>query len=96
MTLLDLVGVIPDWVDQAACGTNSSVDPEIFFPHPGQNNEDDNRGTLNICRRCPVNQACAEYAFTQNIEHGIWGGITERKRRKIKRDARAARRKVAS
>ena len=36
-----------------------------------------------ICRDCPVKGTCLEYALEQRIDHGVWGGCSERERRRI-------------
>ena len=36
-----------------------------------------------ICKGCPVLDTCLEYALTERIEHGVWGGTSERERRRI-------------
>jgi WhiB family redox-sensing transcriptional regulator len=36
-----------------------------------------------ICAACPVQEACLEYALVQRIDHGVWGGCSERERRRI-------------
>lgn len=86
MSLLDLVGVIPAWMEHAACGTgvNPTINPEQFFPHPGQNSEQDTRVARSICTRCPVRGDCLKYAYDNNIQDGIWGGLTDRTRRRLK------------
>jgi len=43
-----------------------------------------------VCARCPVADACREYALANNITHGVWGGTSERQRRRILRDRRRA------
>lgn len=56
------------------------MDPNLFFadsqgsqPHAAQK----------VCRRCPVQQQCAEFAVRHHIRHGVWGGLTEKKRRTL-------------
>lgn len=46
---------------------------------------------IELCNQCPVQMACLDYALANNIDHGIWGGTSERGRRRI----RKARRNVA-
>lgn len=77
-----LVGLVPPWVADAACG-RPGIDPEMFFPPPGKTGLDDTKDVREFCRHCPVVQACAEYAIRNEIDHGIWGGLTDRSRRKI-------------
>ncbi len=65
-----------DWTEQALC---AQVDPEAFFPEKG--------GTTNpakrICARCPVLANCLAYALENKIHFGVWGGLSERERRRI-------------
>jgi WhiB family redox-sensing transcriptional regulator len=64
-----------------ALGRCRGEDPEMFFPVDGS-------GFVvarELCRRCRVRQACLEYALDQHIEHGVWGGVSERERQRINR-----------
>jgi WhiB family redox-sensing transcriptional regulator len=62
------------------------VTPDTFFPESGNQV----RAALRICTGCVVKEACLEYALNNHIDHGIWGGASERGRRRI-----AARRRDA-
>jgi WhiB family redox-sensing transcriptional regulator len=53
--------------------------PARFFPSDGVGVEIARR----ICATCPVKERCLEYALTQRIDHGVWGGCSERERRRI-------------
>ncbi|MBI2051355.1 WhiB family transcriptional regulator [Candidatus Roizmanbacteria bacterium] len=57
------------------------VDPEIFFPNSG----DEVSQAKAICAECYVKVECLEYALKNNEKFGIWGGLTERERRRIRR-----------
>jgi WhiB family transcriptional regulator, redox-sensing transcriptional regulator len=74
------------WRELAACrGTNL----EVFFPGRGESAG----SARQICAACPVHQPCPDYAITNRITHGIWGGLTERERRALQsRWVRASRR----
>lgn len=76
----------PD-LPSAAC-YDGDDDPEIFFPAPGHANVEDPlvQQAIDICRRCDVREACLQWALNHD-EHGIWGGLTERERRKLERGA---------
>lgn len=63
-----------NWVDFARC---RGMDPERFFGR----NLSEAREAIQTCERCHVRQDCLEYAVSQNIEIGVWGGLTERQRR---------------
>jgi len=53
--------------------------PAIFFPSDGVGVEIAKR----ICVDCSVKQPCLEYALENRIDHGVWGGTSERQRRRI-------------
>ncbi|HMT48994.1 WhiB family transcriptional regulator [Dietzia sp. UBA5065] len=68
------------WQDRALC---SQTDPEAFFPEKGGST----REAKKICTGCEVKAECLEYALANDERFGIWGGLSERERRRIKRDA---------
>lgn len=72
------------WMDRARC---ASMGPRWFF---GETAEDAGVAKT-ICLRCPVMGACANYALTNKIEHGVWGATSARDRRKILKQRRLAR-----
>ena len=59
-------------------------DPASFFPSDGVGVERARR----ICAECPVRIECLEYALEYRIDHGVWGGASERERRRILRSRR--------
>lgn len=61
-------------------------EPSFFFPSDGVGVDRARR----VCATCPVVSECLEYALTHRIEHGVWGGASERERRRILRSRRAA------
>lgn len=69
------------WVSLADC---KSQNPNIFFPSDGPGVEIARR----ICATCVVKEPCLEYALEHRIEHGVWGGASERERRRILRRRR--------
>ena len=69
------------WRQRAAC---RGVDPDIFYPVTDEDSED----AKAICRACPVQQACLEWALQSREKDGVWGGATERERRRILRRRR--------
>jgi WhiB family redox-sensing transcriptional regulator len=73
-----------EWGDQARC---RGVDPEQFFVRGSANA----RSAVKVCSRCGVKDACLEYALDNEIDFGIWGGLTERQRRAFLRRAAVAR-----
>ncbi|MBV8981169.1 MAG: WhiB family transcriptional regulator [Acidimicrobiia bacterium] len=60
--------------------------PSRFFPSDGVGVEIARR----ICADCPVRASCLEYALRNGIDHGVWGGTSERERRRIARRRRTA------
>lgn len=60
--------------------------PETFFPSDGVGVE----RARKICKGCPVIEECLEYALSERIEHGVWGGCSERERRRILKRRKAA------
>ncbi|MDF2992320.1 MAG: WhiB family transcriptional regulator [Microbacterium sp.] len=68
------------WQTDALC---AQTDPEAFFPEKGGSTRDAKR----ICTSCDVKSECLEYALQNDERFGIWGGLSERERRKLKRRA---------
>lgn len=73
----------PPWMDDARCRTAA---PGDFFPSDGVGVERAKR----VCAECPVRAECLEYALAHRIEHGVWGGCSERERRRLSRARRLA------
>lgn len=67
-----------DWQEQALC---AQTDPEAFFPEKGGSTREAKR----ICRACGVRDECLEFALEHDERFGIWGGLSERERRRLKR-----------
>jgi WhiB family redox-sensing transcriptional regulator len=70
------------WTARAAC---QDADPGLFFPitwddHAGQDREQARR----ICRSCPVQAICLDWALRTGEPDGMWGGTTPEKRRRIR------------
>ncbi|MDO4630721.1 MAG: WhiB family transcriptional regulator [Corynebacterium sp.] len=68
-----------EWQDQALC---AQTDPEAFFPEKGGSTREAKR----ICQACAVRDECLEFALMNDERFGIWGGLSERERRRLKRD----------
>ncbi len=75
------------WQSRANC---MGVDPELFFPERGAST----REAKEICRGCVVRLDCMEFALANSEKFGIWGGLSERERRKIRR-SRALQRRIS-
>lgn len=71
---------LAEWKDEALC---RNVDPALFFPEGGESPD----GAKEVCRGCPVVEECLRYALA-NHEFGVWGGTTERDRRRMRRAKR--------
>lgn len=69
-----------------ALGRCKDMPPDIFFPSDGVGVEVARR----ICADCPAKEPCLEYAMTNHIDHGVWGGTSERERRRLARRRRLA------
>ncbi|MFZ4810266.1 MAG: WhiB family transcriptional regulator [Ilumatobacteraceae bacterium] len=77
---LSTAPVDPDSVTAwMADGNCRSYPPAAFFPSDGVGVD----RARKICATCPVIDTCLEYALEQRIEHGVWGGCSERERRRI-------------
>jgi WhiB family transcriptional regulator, redox-sensing transcriptional regulator len=63
------------------------MDPQVFFPSDGLGVQ----AATAICRDCPVRAACLEYALVNRIQHGVFGGESERARERILRERRRTR-----
>lgn len=79
LSLDDLFGAVEqEWQDQALC---AQTDPEAFFPEKGGSTREAKR----ICQACSVRDECLEYALEHDERFGIWGGLSDRERRRLKR-----------
>jgi len=67
---------LTEWMDQGNCRHEP---PSIFFPSDGVGVEVAKR----ICATCPVVDTCLTYALDNRIDHGVWGGSSERQRRRL-------------
>lgn len=78
--LFEMGGEEQEWQERALC---AQTDPEAFFPEKGGSTREAKR----ICAGCEVRSECLEYALEHDERFGIWGGLSERERRKLKRRA---------
>lgn len=65
------------WAAHAACANTS---PDLFFPDKGGSTA----AARAVCATCPVTTECLDYALRWRIPHGIWGGTSERERRRLR------------
>ena len=80
---LNLLFGLPEeqsWQERALC---AQTDPEAFFPEKGGST----REAKKVCLTCEVRGDCLEYALMNDERFGIWGGLSERERRKLKKKA---------
>jgi len=71
-------GLDRTWQRRANC---MGVDPELFFPERGAST----REAKEVCRGCVVREDCLEFAIANSEKFGIWGGMSERERRRVRR-----------
>lgn len=69
------------WKKEANC---LGIDPDLFFPERGVSSAQ----AKNVCLRCVVKEECLEYALQNGEKFGIWGGMSERERRVLRRERR--------
>jgi WhiB family transcriptional regulator, redox-sensing transcriptional regulator len=69
-----------EWQERALC---AQTDPEAFFPEKGGSTREAKR----VCLSCEVRVECLEYALANDERFGIWGGLSERERRRLKKQA---------
>lgn len=71
-----------------AAGACATEDYETFFPKPGQRNHV--REAKGICSGCSIRAECLEGALERGERFGIWGGLTERERMRLRGQRRQA------
>lgn len=72
-----------EWQDSALC---AQTDPEAFHPEKGGSTKEAKR----VCQACEVKDECLEYALEHNMRFGIWGGLSERERRRLQKSREEA------
>jgi WhiB family redox-sensing transcriptional regulator len=81
VTPMTALSTAATWRKRAAC---QGIDPQVFFPESDEDAEE----AKAICSMCPVRQPCLEHALAHREREGVWGGTTERERRRILRQRR--------
>ena len=71
--------------DWRAVGSCAAQDPDLWFAVGAA----EHKMAKKVCRECPVRRECLAYAMDKPVDHGIWGGLTERERRRYRRRAGA-------
>lgn len=69
-----------DWRAHGLC---AGTDPDLWFAVGAR----EHKLAKRICRSCPVRMECLAYAMDAPVDHGVWGGMTERERRRYRRIA---------
>jgi WhiB family redox-sensing transcriptional regulator len=69
------------WRNRGAC---NGLDPAVFFPDSEENAEE----AKSICAECAVRLSCLEHALVVRERDGVWGGLTEKERRRMIRQRR--------
>lgn len=64
-----------------AQGLCAQTDPELFYPEKRESAQPAKK----ICQECPVRLQCLEYALKHDERFGVWGGLSERERRALKK-----------
>src|SRR3972149_511381 len=77
------------WQERSNC---LGVDPDLFFPERGASTKE----AKGVCGGCEVRLDCLEYALRHGEKFGIWGGMSERERRRLRRQRALGRRGLAS
>ncbi len=67
-----------DWTERARC---RGLDPDQFFVRGAAQS----RKAVKVCQRCLVRDECLRYAISNQVDFGVWGGLTERQRRAYQR-----------
>ena len=70
------------WQDEGRC---KEVDPELFYPEEGA---DTSFHAKKVCRSCEVRIQCLKYSLDNEEQHGVWGGLTPKDRRRFKKQGR--------
>lgn len=84
VTVPGLTGEAPEtWMDDGLC---AQTDPDMFFPEKGGST----KGAKKVCASCDVREQCLAFALKNEERFGIWGGLSERERRKLARLGKAA------
>lgn len=72
-----------DWMQRAAC---RRTDPDLFFPERGDRAAAPAKA---VCAKCKVTTDCLMYAVENGIVHGVWGGRSEKERRRLRAEKAA-------
>jgi len=70
------------WMLRAECSKDPKVF-DLFFPSQQESSREKYSHARRVCARCPVKSPCAAYAISNDIIHGLWGGMTRGQRKKL-------------
>lgn len=82
--VLELRELPGPWVHEGLC---SQVDPDLWYPERGSGGS---KAAKEICRKCPVRLLCLEHAMRTEEIWGVWGGLTEKERRRLRKKKESA------
>jgi WhiB family transcriptional regulator, redox-sensing transcriptional regulator len=74
---------LESWRQDAAC---RDLDPNLFFPP----SDEEAAPAKAVCATCPVREECLEYALVTRQDDGVWGGLDETERKRLRRRRQAA------
>lgn len=80
-------GMDENWETEGLCRTGG-YDPDLWFPSPTEFSLI--KLAQKVCYRCPVIMECRTTAIARGEKNGIWGGLTELQRRRMRRGTRAS------
>lgn len=83
MSIISEILLPPEWTRRALC---AEVDPDLFFPEKG----DDVSRVKRICKACDVKKECLKYSLDNDERFGVWGGLSEHNRRKLRAERKLA------
>lgn len=73
-----------DWMERGNCARTND---RRFFSDSGSTAQaDQNAVRKEFCNSCPVKTECLNYAIDNRIDNGVWGGASERERRRIRKN----------
>lgn len=70
----------PPWTTQALC---AQADPDAWYPEKGEIPF----AAKQICRTCPVQTECLQWALDHDERFGVWGGLTDGERHQLRKEA---------
>lgn len=88
MSIISEINVRPtEWMVQGLC-SDTSLNPEWWFPETKCDAEKTAKIALDICSECPVKRECLEFALKNWPQHGIWGGLRNKQLQQLAKGIR--------